>query len=428
MYLLSGIALILYLIPAKKSRAQLGVSIAKIVILRPCLTYNKAEVKHMKRLILLLAIPALFSCSAQPVSSEETSLLSTEPLVQESQPPANEVADSRSPINFKRQTGRWLSYLEYPELMTGRSAEQFRSAVRDRFSQAAEDGVNTVYVHVRPTGDAYYSSSLFPPGAALDGEYDPLKIMVDEAHSLGLSIHAWINPLRLQTEEDMKNIPESYITRQWADQQKYARLVNGRWYLVPAYKEVRELINREVSEILDNYSVDGIHIDDYFYPTVSPDFDGEAFAASGSSDLDKWRLSNITEMVKGIYDTVKAGDDRILFGISPQGSIPANYDSQYADVRLWAGQKGYCDYILPQIYFGFRNETAPFEKTLREWEDIRGSSGVSLIIGLAGYKTGKEDQWAGDAGELEWIEDADIIEKQINAVENSSADGYSVYY
>ena len=226
----------------------------------------------------------------------------------------------------------------------------------------------------------------------------------------------------------MKNIPESYITRQWADQQKYARLVNGRWYLVPAYKEVRELINREVSEILDNYSVDGIHIDDYFYPTVSPEFDGESFAASGSSDLDKWRLSNITEMVKGIYDTVKAGDDRILFGISPQGSIPANYDSQYADVRLWAGQKGYCDYILPQIYFGFRNETAPFEKTLREWEDIRGSSGVSLIIGLAGYKTGKEDQWAGAAGELEWIEDADIIEKQINAVENSSADGYSVYY
>ncbi|NLT10543.1 MAG: family 10 glycosylhydrolase [Ruminococcus sp.] len=380
----------------------------------------------MKRMMILLCLPLLCSCAVQDISSEElvqtSTVCTSEPLTE----PA--IPEGRVPLNFPKQVGRWIPYLQYPELMTGKNEEQFRSGIRNTFSQALADGVNTLYVHVRPAGDAYYESDIFPRGAALDGEYDPLSIMTEEAHALGMSIHAWINPLRLQTAEQMQAVPERYITRQWADQGKYARLVNGRWYLVPVYEEVRTLLADEVRELLEKYPVDGIHIDDYFYPTTSPDFDSDAFAASGSNDLSQWRLDNISAMVKSIYNTVKSRDSRLLFGISPQGKISANYDTQYADVKLWAGTSGYCDYIVPQIYYGFLNETAPFGATLSEWEVLRGDSGVSLIIGLAGYKEGREDAWAGEAGELEWIEDDTVLSRQIALVEGSSADGYAVYY
>ena len=139
-------------------------------------------------------------------------------------------------------------------------------------------------------------------------------------------------------------------------------------------------------------------------------------------------MENCTRFVKAIYDAVKSHDKRILFGISPQGNINANYTSQYADVKLWGGNKGYCDYIVPQIYFGFENSACPFDKTLEEWEILRGDSGVELIIGLAPYKLGKEDKWAGEFGEQEWIDTPDIISRQIELVNNSSADGYALYY
>jgi uncharacterized lipoprotein YddW (UPF0748 family) len=189
-----------------------------------------------------------------------------------------------------------------------------------------------------------------------------------------------------------------------------------------------ELIETSVREILGNYDVDGVHIDDYFYPTTDPEFDREAFEVSGSTDLAQWRMDNVNRAVKAMYDAVKNADERLVFGISPQGNIDADYNSQYADVRRWGSEEGYCDYIIPQIYFGFENENSPFLPTLKQWEELVDDSIVSLIIGLAAYKLGREDKWAGDAGELEWINDPDIIRKQIVEVKNSAADGYALYY
>ncbi len=131
---------------------------------------------------------------------------------------------------------------------------------------------------------------------------------------------------------------------------------------------------------------------------------------------------------KKLYDTVKEKDERLLFGISPQGNIRADYETQYADVRKWGSESGFCDYIVPQIYYGFDNETMPFLTTLEEWLKLTDESVVSLIIGLAAYKLGREDKWAGSSAELEWINDPDIINKQIDAVEASEANGYAIYY
>ena len=333
------------------------------------------------------------------------------------------------PMNYPRQVGMWLPYVKFQEYMQGKSEEEFRKKAAEILEDAAADSVNTVYFHVHPSGDAYYSSDIYPKGAFLDGSYDPLAVMLEEAHKRGISVHAWINPLRMQTEEQMQALPDSFTVKKWTETgMPYVKNVSGTWYLDPAYPETVELLCDTVREITDRYNVDGVHIDDYFYPTTSPDFDSEAFALSGASDLAAWRTENVSLFVKKLYDTVKESDERLLFGISPQGNIRADYETQYADVKKWGSESGFCDYIVPQIYYGFENETLPFLPTQEQWTELVKGSDVSLIIGLAAYKLGREDKWAGSSAELEWINDPDIINKQIAAVSASEADGYALYY
>ncbi len=331
------------------------------------------------------------------------------------------------PVNYDYQIGMWFPYMHFEDYMYGKNSSEFRSAVHEKFLSAQAENVNTVYLHVHPCGDAYYKSEIFPVGVYLDGEYDPLKIMIEEAHDMELSVHAWINPLRCQTVEQMRNLPEDFIVKQWTEnpESHFAEIVNNRWYLNPAYDETINLVCSGIEEIITHYDVDGIQIDDYFYPTTETYFDSTAFAESGSTDLAEWRMENCTRLVKSIYDTVSRYN--IPFGISPQGNIESDYSTQYADVRLWASEKGYCNYIIPQIYFGFKNETCPFARTLSEWESIT-SDNVKLVIGLGAYKLGQADMWAGVAGENEWLENPNIINQQIELVKSSTADGYALYY
>jgi uncharacterized lipoprotein YddW (UPF0748 family) len=380
--------------------------------------------------VALLAL-TLVSCGEKNFIAESNEELNytrpNESIVPELTAESQTETSGYIPINYQNQIGEWFPYMDYAEYMQNKSADEFRSAVREKFSAAAAETVNTVYVHVRAWGDAYYNSEIFPKGTYLDGDYDPLQIMIEEAHALNLSLHAWINPLRCQTPEQLKELPDDFILKEWIDTD-YMSLVNGRYYLNPAYDEVIDLICSGAEEICTNYDVDGLHIDDYFYPTTDTAFDESAFSASESDDLSQWRLDNCSRMVHSIYEAIKSIDSNILFGISPQGNISANYSTQYADVRLWGSTDGYCDYIVPQIYFGFNNETCPFAETLSAWESLVTNKNTSLIIGLAAYKLGTEDKWAGAAGEQEWIENDDIISRQIDTVQNSSAAGYALYY
>ncbi len=382
------------------------------------------------KFLLLLILPLIFcSCSTHVSKNSTVSDIPATSYIQDFEHLHMDLPEGYSPINYSYQTGQWFPYMQYEEYMYGKSAEEFRNAVRDRFTQAKNNGINTVYLHIHPCGDAYYESDIFPKGVFLDGDYDPLAIMLEEAHKLGLSAHGWLNPLRCQTAQQMAELPDDFIIKKWTEDKEHpaAKLVGDRWYLDPSYSETNELLRSCVTELLENYELDGIHIDDYFYPTTDENFDKAEFQKSGRTDLAQWRLSNCTRLVRTLYDSVKSHDKRILFGISPQGNIEANYTSQYADVKLWAGSEGYCDYIVPQIYFGFENAACPFEPTLRRWEELRSDSPVKLIIGLAAYKQGKYDKWAGVSGENEWIDNPDIISRQIEIVKSSSADGYALY-
>lgn len=331
-----------------------------------------------------------------------------------------------SALNYSEQNGIWISYLEYSSAMMNKSAKAFRSTIGEYFDNVKALSFNTVYVQVRAFGDAYYRSELFPTGDRYNGtigaklSYDPLEIMAEEAHSRNLSVHAWINPMRLMTDSQLKSLSDSYTIKKWYNDSdkcgKYIVKSDGRWYLNPAYPEVEKLISDGISEIVSGYDIDGIQIDDYFYPTTAASFDSAAYKASGTSaSLSSWRTANINDMVKRMNKTVHSANPSVLFGISPQGSVDNNYDSLYADVKTWCRSTEYCDYILPQVYFGFDNAALPYSDTIALWSSMTSSGNVKLVIGLAGYKIGAADAYAGANGKNEWINNSDIISRQMKA-------------
>lgn len=328
--------------------------------------------------------------------------------------------NSYSALNHADVKGVWISYIELADMLTGKSESAFRKAIGAAYDNCVLLGINTVYVHVRSHGDAYYKSSLFPWSKYVTGtlgaapDFDPLEIMLSEAHSRGLSFQAWINPLRACAVSELSG-ESGYPIYTWANGAytagKYVVKVGSYYYLNPAYDEVLKYIAAGAAEIAANYDVDGVHIDDYFYPTTDASFDSSAYAASGYSTISSFRLANCDRLVSGLYGAVKAANPSALFGVSCQGSIENNYNQMYADVKKWCSQSGFTDYIMPQIYYGFNNSAQPYGRCAAEWDALAQSGGIPLIIGLSVSKIGLEDTWAG-AGKTEWITDKNILSRQ----------------
>ncbi len=392
----------------------------------------------MKRILLcLLAFSAMLLGCGTDVPAEpelyEQEVAHLYPLAElpTSVDAAEETAlgSSYAPLNYEEVRAVWIPVMQYGEWMTGKSETEFRSSVSAAFQNCTGLGINTLYVHVRSYGDAYYASDLFPKGSYLDGDYDPLAIMLEEAHARSLSLHAWINPMRAAASDRLSQTDTSLPLGAWyRDAEKngtYLAASGALYYLNPAYPEVRQLIADGIAEILKHYDVDGIHIDDYFYPTQDAAFDAAAFAESGALDLSAWRRENCNAMIRAIYDTVKAQDEQLLFGISPQGNMQTNYRTLYADTALWCSTEGYCDYIAPQLYYGFENGTCPFAETAALWAET--ATQAKLIIGLAPYKIGTEDVWAG-SGRNEWMTDDTVLSRQAEFLRQlDGIDGTALY-
>lgn len=341
--------------------------------------------------------------------------------------------------------GVWCSYNELSmKEEGGGTAEQFREKVSRMFSAAREIGINAVFVQVRPFCDAFYKSELFPWSEYLTGEqgkdpgYDPLEIMTGEARKLGLQIHCWINPYRVSYKNDISLLSEDNPARKMYEEDADSVYISeGGIFLNPAKEEAKRLVTDGAAELLE-YDIDGIHMDDYFYPDTGEKIDGEEYkeyaAAGGGLSLAQWRRNQVSSLVGGIYAKIKSISPDVVFGISPTGDLEKNYNSLYADIELWCSKSGYVDYIMPQLYYGFENETMPFEKTAKEWAELvpQGSS-VKLYGGLALYKCGLEDEYAGaqsekkDTGRYEWINNDDIISRQISCLRECGYDGISLY-
>ena len=347
--------------------------------------------------------------ASSEASSEETS---EEPVVS---------GKEYEPVNYDLVKAVWISQFDITSIYRLKSEKTFRSKINEIMTYIEDMGFNTIIVQVRPYGDSFYPSELYPLSNYVTSDksydenksYDMLKIMIDEAHKLDISFHAWINPLRLMYSSEIKQISDKYLIKQWYNDKNkngdYIVESGGRWYLNPAYKEVRQLIIDGAVEICENYDVDAIHMDDYFYPETSRSFDMIAYEdyceENGKIDLAVFRRENVNKLVRGMYKAIKEVDERILYGISPAGGIDANMDSLYADVYTWCKKDGYIDYICPQIYWAFDNKYRPFIKTVEEWKAIVKNEKVKIIEGLALYKSGTDE---GEFGTTD-----DVIKREV---------------
>lgn len=311
----------------------------------------------------------------------------------------------------------WISYLEFKS--TGYTESEFRKHVTTMFEKVSSMGMNAVVVHIRPFGDAMYDSKYFPWSKYVSGTqgvdpgFDPLEIMVEIAHNLGLSFHAWLNPYRVTlantnvTTLAQDNIARTWLTDDITANDRNVLSFSGNLYFNPSSLEVRNLIRNGVKEIVNNYDVDGIHFDDYFYPTLgnnyaklfdAPEYqtyvaDAQAKGAKVLSIAD-WRRRNVNWLIKNIYNDIKKIDQNVVFGISPGGFLDTLQmdDRYYVDIKTWMSKAGYIDYICPQIYWSFGHKSYPFDKTVDRWSALLKTDSVELYIGIPVYKAGSNEE------------------------------------
>lgn len=400
----------------------------------------------MKRILLVLlgALLLLCACGTQPAAQPSLPDLPT--VAPTTQPTSAAPQTTVLPSVFPSETqpaqkelrGVWLPYMELnPQGLT--MPDAYRAYLAGVFAPLQRLQITDLFVQVRPFGDAIYPSAYFPAAACITGTrggtlpFDYLQCIIETAKAYGMQVHAWLNPYRLSTTLQAPAVfAVDPVVGQWLAEpgQTDVRFLDNGVYLDPASARVQSLILSGVSELLDHYALAGIHIDDYFYPTTDNAFDDAAFAAYGAAGgtLSKsdWRRENVNTLVRAMYATVKAKNPQMLFSISPAGNIEKDENELFANVRRWGREPGYCDMLLPQIYFGFQNTTLPFSQCLAAWQSLCAGSGVRLVVGLAVYKIGETDDYAG-AGVNEWIEDETVLQRQVAAVRAAGCAGFCCY-
>lgn len=323
----------------------------------------------------------------------------------------------------------WVSYIEVTELLGGCSTPaQARQAMDGLMKRLVSFKINTVFFHVRANSDAYYPSKLFKTASAVSklvaAGFDPLGYAVEAAHREGLELHAWVNPYRVgkQTAYLVKNIPT--LTDD-----------TGRYYYVPTSKAAQALILDGIREILNNYAVDGVQYDDYFYPDgllsentvyAFESADYEAYRKSGGTlTVGNWRRAGVDSLIAGTHTLTAAKG--VVFGVSPAANADNTYKALYADCRKWLAQEGYVDYLCPQIYTGFEHGGSPFDKMVNTWMGYERHSSVELYVGVALYKIGlKSDTYAGK-GKTEWAKNDDIMKRSVLYLREKHIPGICFY-
>lgn len=341
------------------------------------------------------------------------------------------VTESVSTSDEAEMRGLWVSYISLNMSDTDYSEKAFRERFKDIISSAKKYGCNALFVHVRPFCDALYESDIFPSSHILWGEqgakasYDALEIMSKMCEKSSLQLHAWINPYRIRTESSNFSLSED---SPYVKDEALGVEYEGSIYLNPAKKDVRKLIVDGIKEIIENYEVDGIHFDDYFYPEADEDFDKaqynqylKSFASERDAlPLKEWRKNNVNMLIAEVYRTIKSYDESILFGISPQGNI-SNDLNMGADVKSWCECIGYVDYICPQLYYSLENPALKFEAGLDMWLEFKLHNKLKFYAGLAVYKAGTDS----DSGT--WLTDENILARELEIIRNRKLDGYILY-
>jgi len=316
--------------------------------------------------------------------------------------------------------GLWVTSaynLDWPSRQ-GLTPAQHRAEIDDILNRAAAQGINAVFVQVRPAADALYRSAIFPwshvltgtQGVAPANNFDPLEYWIQQAHALGIEVHAWINPYRVTFPNQQITNPAQLSANHPARLTPGLVIAYGTSLLFdPGNPAARQLIVDGAAELLRNYNIDGIHLDDYFYPSRNfPDQASFARYGQGMNRYD-WRRENVNALIRDLQRITHEINPNASFGVSPfaiwrnadsdpRGSATGgteSYHAQFADTRRWVVE-GWVDYIAPQIYWIEGNPAACYEAVLSWWEDLVAGTNVRLYVGLAPYREVEgRDGWNG---------------------------------
>lgn len=337
----------------------------------------------------------------------------------EPNPDPNPPTNTELKFPRKEMRAAWIATvwsIDWPKSTDMATQKQQYIDILDRLKELK---FNTVFFQVKGLGDAFYNSPYEPWSAAITGTrgkdpgYDVLKFLIDEAHARDIEFHAWMNPYRISSTPPYPDLHPS-IDPSWVkDYPGSIRMYN------PALPEVRQRLNDIVKDLITKYDVDGIHFDDYFYPSgVTHDDDAE-FSQYGSGYTSKaaFRRGNVDKAIEGVYNTIKSTKPQVVFSVSPAANKDHNYNSLYADVAKWT-QEGWVDILIPQLYQEIGNSFNPFEGNLSIWSQFRGKS--KLVIGIGFYKFG-DPTYPAFQNTQELVNQFDLVRK------NNYTVGTSIY-
>ena len=330
----------------------------------------------LRRSALPLALALFLGCVSIPITT--SSAVSYSPAKIDAPPVRQE---------FRAAWVATVHNIDWPS-QRGLSATRQKAELISILNKAKSLQMNAIVLQVRPSCDALYESSLEPWSPWLSGVmgrssgYDPLAFAVAECHVRGMELHAWFNPFRALASTSLPASP-THVTKRHPS---WVRKFEGNTWLDPGLPQVRSYSLKVIADVVARYDIDGVHIDDYFYPYPKnpkkrpmPQFpDASAYARYGKGNSrEDWRRANIDSFVSGMYATVKKKKPWVKVGISPFGiwqpgvpkGVEAGLDAYrmlYADSRKWL-QNGWVDYMTPQLYWPIKGEQS-FSKLLAWWD------------------------------------------------------------
>lgn len=358
-------------------------------------------------------------------SNTNSTIINPEPVkkVESEEILVKELIDKSHPKReFRAAWVTTFSNLDWPS-KRGLSSEEQRNEFIEILNQLEKSKINAVIVQVRAAADAFYPSKLAPWSAWLSGNqgeapspyYDPLAFMIEECHKRNMEFHAWFNPFRAVSHTKFSSVATNHISNTNKD---YFFYYGESVYFNPGINEVKNHIKEIVAEVVNNYDIDGIHFDDYFYPyTIDnrdiPDHETYKKQCPDSSfTIKEWRRNNINQLVKSIGDTIKKIKPYVKFGVSPyavwrnktEDSLGSNtfsgqtsYDNLYCDTKLWM-EKGWVDYMAPQLYWSTKSKYTNYHNLIEWWNS--NNINRHLYIGHAIYKLDKANKRGYETAEL----------------------------
>ena len=321
------------------------------------------------------------------------------------------VAQAQNPKREFR--GAWIATVEnidWPS-KAGLSTQAQQLEFINLLDNLKAAGLNAIIVQIRAASDAFYPSPFEPWSTYLNGVmdqqpdpyYDPLQFMIQETHRRSMEFHAWLNPYRALNNSNTSSLSSNHPMRQHPD---WFLKYGEKYYFNPGNPESKKHILKVIENIVSRYNIDALHFDDYFYPykiagKEFPDLVTFQYGNRGFTNIDDWRRDNVNTLIEEIHSLVKKIKPALQLGISPFGvwrnmdkdpvrgsptkAGQTNYDDLYADILLWI-EKGWIDYIIPQLYFPLGFDLIDPEVMMKWWAE--NAKGIPVYIGKGLYRVG----------------------------------------